>query len=101
MTISGNYEMKEQYFIYDGNSLIADIGGYLGLLLGLSIFGIFNSFMEESTRIKNTVQKWFSNGSSRYPRARGSKERAMGWPKEEGNWKSKYTYGQTNIKDHL
>ena len=100
MTISGNYEMKEQYFIYDGNTLIADIGGYLSLLLGLSIFSIFNSFMEESTRIKNTVQKWFSNGSSMYPRARGSKKRAMVWPKEEGNWKSKYTlYDKTDVNN--
>ena len=29
-----------QYFIYDWNSFIADIGGYLGLLLGQSIFGM-------------------------------------------------------------
>ena len=81
--------MKEQYFIYDGNALIADIGGYLGLLLGLSIFGIFNSFMEESARVKDMVQKWFSNGSSRYPRA--TKEPVRGLPKDEGTfWKNKY-----------
>ena len=33
---SGEYEKKEHYFIYDGNTLIADIGGYLAMLLGLS-----------------------------------------------------------------
>ena len=89
--------MKEQYFIYDGNALIADIGGYLGLLLGLSIFGIFNTFMEQSTRVKNMVQKLFSNGSLRYPRV--NKEAVMVLPKEEGNWKSKYTYGKTNVNN--
>ena len=40
------YEKKEHYFIYDGNALIADIGGYLGLLLGFSIYGIVESFVE-------------------------------------------------------
>ena len=30
-----------QYIIYDWNSLLADMGGYLGLLLGQSIFGIY------------------------------------------------------------
>ena len=91
--------MKEQYFIYDGNALIADIGGYLGLLLGLSIFGIFNSCMEEGTRVKTKVMKWFSNSNSRY--SRGSQQAVIGWPTEEGNWKSKYTYGRTTIKDEL
>ena len=27
--------------MYDFNSLVADVGGYLGLLLGESIYGIF------------------------------------------------------------
>ena len=27
--------------IYDWNDLVADVGGYLGLLLGQSAFGIF------------------------------------------------------------
>ena len=88
--ISGNYEMKEQYFIYDGNALIADIGGYLGLLLGLSLFGIFNSCMEESTRVKNMVQKLFSNRNSRYPKGT-KKEPVMDRPKEDGTfWNHKY-----------
>jgi hypothetical protein len=30
-----------QYVIYDYDSFIADIGGYLGLLLGQSAFGIY------------------------------------------------------------
>ena len=42
----GKFEKKEQYFIYNGNALIADIGGYLGLLLGFSIYSIFKFFIE-------------------------------------------------------
>ena len=30
-----------QYIIYDFNSLIADVGGYLGLLLGQSVYGFY------------------------------------------------------------
>ena len=43
---AGEYARKEHYFIYNGNALIADIGGYLSLLLGFSIFSIFRSFVE-------------------------------------------------------
>ena len=35
------HEVREHYRIYDRNSFIADIGGYLGLLLGHSLFGIY------------------------------------------------------------
>ena len=31
--------MVIQYWLYDFDNLIADIGGYLGLLLGQSLFG--------------------------------------------------------------
>jgi hypothetical protein len=37
----GRYEIKEQYILYDGSSFAADIGGYLGLLLGQSIMGVY------------------------------------------------------------
>ena len=36
--LNGRYEEKEQYIIYDSNSMIADIGGYMGLLLEFSLF---------------------------------------------------------------
>jgi hypothetical protein len=32
---------KEQYVLYDFNSFIADVGGFLGLLLGHSAFSIY------------------------------------------------------------
>ncbi len=34
------HSIKEQYVIYDANSFVADVGGYLGLLLGHSLLGI-------------------------------------------------------------
>ena len=36
-----NIVVTFQYMIYDWNDLVADIGGYLGLLLGQSVYGIF------------------------------------------------------------
>ena len=39
--LNGRYEEKEQYIIYDSNTMIADIGGYMGLLLGYSLLSIY------------------------------------------------------------
>ena len=39
--LNSRHEVREHYQIYDGNSFIADIGGFLGLLLGHSLFGIY------------------------------------------------------------
>jgi hypothetical protein len=44
---SGRYIEKKQYLIYDNNSLIADIGGYLGLLLGYSILSLYNAMVDK------------------------------------------------------
>ena len=30
-----------QYMVYDWDAFVADVGGYLGLLLGQSAYGIF------------------------------------------------------------
>ena len=38
--VNSRYDEKEQYIIYDLSSLIADVGGYMGLLLGYSIQGM-------------------------------------------------------------
>ena len=36
-----SYEEKEQYIIYDVDSFIADVGGYMGLLLGSSLLSLY------------------------------------------------------------
>ena len=35
--VNALYDEKEEYVIYDTNSFIADVGGYMGLLLGFSL----------------------------------------------------------------
>ncbi len=39
--VTGIHEEREEYLIYTPSSLFADIGGYLGLLLGHSIYSVF------------------------------------------------------------
>jgi hypothetical protein len=34
--------VKKQYYVYDSDSFIADIGGYLGLCLGMSILTFYD-----------------------------------------------------------
>ena len=38
----GNYEVTKEYYTYDTNSFIGDVGGYLGLCLGLSLLSFFD-----------------------------------------------------------
>ena len=38
----GQYNLHEEYYVYDWGSLIADIGGFLGLLLGHSLLSMFH-----------------------------------------------------------
>ena len=40
------FPVKEQFYIYDSANLIADFGGYLGLLLGYSLLGSYDSVMD-------------------------------------------------------
>jgi hypothetical protein len=44
---SGRYIEKKKYLIYDNNTMIADIGGYLGLLLGYSILSLYNGLVDK------------------------------------------------------
>ncbi len=39
---SGRYREKVFYYVYDFNDLFADVGGYLGLLLGHSILSFYD-----------------------------------------------------------
>ncbi len=38
--------VKEHYLVYDGYSLFADMGGLVGVLLGLSIVAAFDVFFD-------------------------------------------------------
>ena len=37
----GSYSVREEYIVYDMSNFIADVGGYLGLLMGHSILSIY------------------------------------------------------------
>ena len=41
----GEFDQTEEFYIYDYTSFIADVGGYLGLLLGYSLLSIYHAFM--------------------------------------------------------
>ena len=40
--MDGSYEEREQYIIYDLDSFIADVGGFMGLLLGCSVLSLYS-----------------------------------------------------------
>ena len=48
--IDTDFVVLNEYLTYDSNDFIADVGGYLGLLLGYSIFSIYES-------LRNCTQK--------------------------------------------
>ncbi len=43
---TGRHEVMEQYLVYDYDSLMPDIGGYMGLILGYSLFTFAELFTE-------------------------------------------------------
>ncbi len=49
---SGHFLRKEQYLMYGYDMFIADIGGFLGLLLGHSIWSMYNIFMARVETVK-------------------------------------------------
>lgn len=54
---SGSYEEKEEYLLYDTNSFIADVGGFMGLCLGLSLFSLYNEVVDLVVRFKARICK--------------------------------------------
>ena len=47
--------------VYDWNALVADVGGYLGLLLGQSAYGIFEiitQWMRRRKSLKCSLAAW-------------------------------------------
>ena len=54
------------HILYSGTDLIADIGGYLGLFLGMSVFGAINLFSqfiheEKPKKVLNSLAKQTSS----------------------------------------
>ena len=58
--------MKEQYYIYDGNALIADIGGYFCMFLSLSRFlaALFEFLIMKNPKKKKKKSRSSSGQSS-------------------------------------
>ena len=54
--LNGRYEDKEQYIIYDYNSMIADVGGYMGLLLGYSLLSVYEIAEQMWLKIMATMK---------------------------------------------
>ncbi len=54
----GSYKQLEEYFVYTGNNLVADIGGYLGLLLGHSLYSIVCSLEDLKKIYMKFLFKW-------------------------------------------
>ena len=52
---SGQHFVRREYLLYDQNDLIADIGGYLGLLLGYSILSVFHRILRLCNCTERTV----------------------------------------------
>ena len=44
--MDGTFDVKEEYYIYDRDSFMADCGGYLGLLLGASLLSLYHMISE-------------------------------------------------------
>ena len=53
--MDGSYQEMEQYVVYDFDSFIADIGGFMGLLLGCSVFSLYNDLAGMVEKIKGKV----------------------------------------------
>ena len=47
-----SHEEKKQYVVYDINSFIADVGGFMGLLLGFSILSLYDELANLLRRYK-------------------------------------------------
>ena len=58
---NGEYELTEEYFLYDFDSLIPDVGGYLGLLLGYSLLSMYHMFIQWIT----VAKQWLLDKASR------------------------------------
>merc|ERR1711879_731855 len=54
--VHNRYDVKEQYVVYDSADLFADVGGYLGLLLGYSLLSIYDNAKMAWGRHRQTLR---------------------------------------------
>ena len=53
--MDSSYQEMEQYLLYDLDSFIADVGGFMGLLLGFSVLSIYNEVVD---LLMNKLKPW-------------------------------------------
>ncbi len=73
-------KVREQYYVYDGASLFADIGGYLGLLLGHSVYSVLCGVGQAGSDL---LRKFYSR-EHRLDRRRGAAVEGGGGSIESG-----------------
>ena len=56
--LDSSYKEEEHYIIYDVDSFFADIGGFMGLLLGSSILSVYMTLEE-------LIRKFISKGKKK------------------------------------
>ena len=56
---SPNSEVKTEFLVYGRNDFTADVGGYLGLLLGHSVLSFYDGFISLATKLWAKVEKKF------------------------------------------
>ena len=61
----GKYNLNEEYLVYDYYNFIADIGGYLGLLLGHSILSVYSMSSDWITKPIRTIGNCLAPGSKK------------------------------------
>ena len=59
----GQYNLHEEYYVYDEESLTADIGGFLGLLLGHSILSVYHIIAMELMNPQGVLRTWLAKRS--------------------------------------
>ena len=60
----GMYNFDKEYYVYDGSRFTADIGGYLGLMLGHSLLSIYSISTRWIWGLRNTIKNWISPNNS-------------------------------------